>query len=205
MNDFRRMFPKVEILFLGATFGGVFPILCFVASWWGSLSILPEGSIKYAALGGLLVGILIDILFLKKWIVNAYRMDLKWLAVIYLFYSIGLFGFFMGVPVFNLLLGLFAGFYMGLRAADAGKPHEEAEITFKKTGFFTSFVLAVACVAALWLAGTDSSTAANINGMLALRQPLTPQGILIVSAVGGVVLVVLEFFITRGMARWAYQ
>ena len=205
MNDFRRMFPKVEILFLGATFGGIFPILCFLIGWWGSIFILPEASIRYATLAGLLVGIVIDILFLKKWILNAYRMDLKWLAVLYLFYSVGLFGFFMGVPVFNLLLGLFAGFYMGLRAADAGKSREEAEVNFNKTGFFTSFILAVACTAALWLASTDSSTAANINGMLALRQPLTKQGIMTVSVVGGVVMVVLEFFITRGVARWAYK
>ncbi|MGV8026183.1 MAG: hypothetical protein AB2L18_06475 [Anaerolineaceae bacterium] len=205
MNDFRRMFPKVEVLFLGGTFGGIFPILCFLIGWWGSLSILPEGSIKYAALGGLLIGIIIDILFLKKWILNAYTLDLKWLVVIYLFFSIGLFGFFMGVPIFNVLQGLFAGFYMGLRMADGKKSNEEAEGVFRKTGFFASFVLAVVCLASLWLAGTDSTTAANINGMLALRQPLTQQSIMTVSAVGGVVMVVLEFFITHGIARWAYK
>jgi len=205
MNDFRRMFPKVEVLFLGATLGGVFPILCFLVGWWGSISILPENSIKYAALGGLLVGILIDIFFLKKWIVNAYRMDLKWLVVIYLFYSVGLFGFFMGVPVFNLLMGLIAGFYMGLRMADGKKTKEEAEKTFKKTGIFTSVILAVTCLVSLWLATTDASTAANINGMLALKNPLSLQTILILSWVGGAVLVILEFFLTRGVARWAYQ
>ena len=205
MNDFRRMFPKVEILFLGAVFGVIFPILCFLIGWWGGLPILPEETIRYTALAGLLVGVVIDILFLKKWIINAYRMDLKWLVVLYLFYSIGLFGFFMGVPIFNLLLGLFAGFYMGLRVADGKKPHDEAEEIFKKTAFFTSFVLVVVCITSLWLVGTDSSTAANINGMLALSQPLTQQSIMTVSAVGGVVFVVLEFFITRGIARWAYK
>ena len=205
MNDFRKMFPKVEILFLGALLGGVFPILCFMIGWWGSLSILPEASIKYAALGGLLVGIIIDVLFLKKWIMKAYKMDLKWLIAIYLFYSIGLFGFFMGVPVFNLLLGLFAGFYMGLRMADENKGKTEAETVFKKTGLFTSLVLGIACAAAFWLAATDASTAANINGMFGLKNPLSIKTILILSGVGGAALIMLEYYITRGIARWAYK
>jgi uncharacterized Tic20 family protein len=205
MNDFRKIFPKAESIFLIAVLGGVFPILCFLIGWWGSISILPEGSIKYAALGGLLTGILIDILFLRRWLVRAYHMNLTWLAVIYLFYSAGLYGFFMGVPVFNLLLGLFAGFYMGLRMLDGGKPRAEAEAVFRKTACFTSLVLAVVCGISIWLAATDSSTAANINGMLALRQPLSQQSILWISVAGGVVMVVLEFFITRGIARWAYQ
>jgi hypothetical protein len=205
MDDFRKLFPKAEYLFLGATFGGVFPILCFLIGWWGSISLLADEYVKYAALGGFLLGIFIDILFLKKWIVNAYHINLAWLAVIYLFYSVGLFGFFMGVPVFNVLLGLFAGFYMGLRMADAGKSREEAEAFFKKTGYFTSFVLAVACAASLWLAATDASTAANINGMFALKNPLSQETILTLSGIGGVALVILEYIITRGMARWAYR
>ena len=205
MNDFRKMFPKVESIFLLAVLGGVFPILCFLAGWWGGLSILPEDFIKYAALGGLLAGILIDILFLKRWLVRAYHMSLVWMAVVYLFYSAGLYGFFMGVPVFNLLLGLFAGFYMGLRMLDNERSKEEAEEAFHKTGIFTSVVLAVVCGLSIGLAATDSSTAANINGMLALRQPLSRQGILWMAGVGGVGMVVLEYFITRGMARWAYK
>jgi len=205
MNDFRKMFPKAESIFLLAVLGGIFPILCFLIGWWGSITILPEEAVKYAALGGLLAGILIDILFLKRWLVRAYSMNLTWLAVIYLFYSAGLYGFFMGVPIFVLFMGLFAGFYMGLRMLDNGKSKQEAEDAFRKTAYFTSLVLAVACGISIWLAATDSSTAANINGMLALRKPLTEQSILTLSAAGGTVMVVLEFFITRGMARWAYK
>ena len=205
MNDFRKMFPKIEILFLGAVFGGIFPILCFLIGWWSGVSILPEGSIKYTALGGLLVGIIVDVLFLKKWVIQAYMMDLKWLIAIYLLYSIGLFGFFMGVPVFNLLLGLFAGFYMGLRMAEEKKTKAEAESIFRKTGLFTSFVLGVTCVTAIVIAATDASTAANINGMFGLNDPLSIETILILSGVGGAALVVLEYYLTRGIARWAYK
>ncbi len=205
MNDFRKMFPKIEILFLAAVFGGIFPILCFLIGWWSGVSILPEGSIKYTALGGLLVGIIVDVLFLKKWVIQAYTMDLKWLIAIYLLYSIGLFGFFMGVPVFNLLLGLFAGFYMGLRMVEEKKTQAEAESVFKKTGLFTSFVLGAACVIAIVIAAMDASTAANINGMFGLKDPLSIETILILSGVGGAALVVLEYYLTRGIARWAYK
>ena len=205
MSDFRRMFPKVETILLGAIFGGVFPILCFLAGWWGSLPFVAESTIKYYALGGLLVGIVIDVLFLGRWLVNAYRLNLVWMAVIYLFYSVGLYGFFMGFPVFNFLMGLFAGYYMGLRTQEEQRTPAEAEQIFKRTGFFASSVLAIACVASIWLATTDATTAANISGMFALKQPLSQSNVLLLSAVGGMVLVVLEYFITRAMARRAYR
>lgn len=205
MDDFRRLFPKIEPLFFLVVFGSVFPILCFLIGWWGSIPLLAEEHIKYGALGGLLVGILIDILFLKHWIIRAYQMNLTWLILIYLFYSVGLFGFFMGVPVFNTLLGLFAGFYMGLRMAEEKKSKAEAEAVFRKTGYFAALVLAIACIAALWIASMDGSLAANINGMFALKNPLSNSTILLLSGIGGIGLVVLEFFITRGMARRAYR
>lgn len=188
-----------------AIFGGVFPILCFLIGWWGSITFLPESSIKYGALGGLLVGIVIDILFVGKWVVNAYRLNLVWMAVIYIFYSVGLYGFFMGVPVFNFLLGLLAGFYMGLRTLEEQRAPLEAEVIFKKTGIFTSVVLAIACCVSLWLATNDATTAANISGMFALKEPLSQETVLLISGVGGVAMVVLEFYVTRAMARWAYR
>lgn len=205
MSDFRRMFPKVETILLGAIFGGVFPILCFLIGWWGSIPFVTGSAIKYYALGGLLVGIVIDILFLGRWLVNAYRLNLVWMGVIYLFYSVGLYGFLMGFPVFNFLMGLFAGYYMGLRTQEEQRTPAEAEQIFKRTGFFASSVLAIACVASIWLATTDATTAANISGMFALKQPLSQSNVLLLSAVGGMVLVVLEYFITRAMARRAYR
>ena len=205
MSDFRRMFPKVETILLGTIFGGVFPILCFLIGWWGSIPFVSESTIKYYALGGLLVGIVIDILYLGRWLVNAYRLNLVWMAVIYLFYSIGIYGFFMGVPVFNFLMGLFAGYYMGLRTLEEQRAPAEAEQIFKRTGLFASSIMAIACCASIWLAATDATTAANINGMFALKQPLSQEVILTLSGIGGIVLVVLEFFITRAMARRAYR
>ncbi len=205
MSDFRRMFPKVETILLGAIFGGVFPILCFLTGWWGSIPFVSENTIKYYALGGLLVGIVIDVLFLGRWLVNAYRLNLVWMAVIYLFYSVGLYGFFMGVPVFNFLMGLFAGYYMGLRTQEEQRTPAEAEQIFKRTGFFTSFIMAIVCCASIWLAATDATTVANINGMFALQQPLSQSNVILLSSIGGTALVVLEFFITRAMARRAYR
>ncbi len=205
MQDFRRMFPKVEAIFLLAVYGGVFPILCFLIGWWGSIPFLPEPSIKYAALIGFLLGILIDILFLRRWIARAYDMPLVWLGLIYIFYSAGIFGFFMGVPVFNVLLGIFAGFYMGLRMAQKNVDETLARKVFKRTGMFTAVVLFVICCAALWMAFMDASLAANINGMLALQAPLSRNTILILSSVGGVTAVALEYYLTRWFAMRAFR
>jgi len=102
-------------------------------------------------------------------------------------------------------MGLFAGYYMGLRTQEEQRTPAEAEQIFKRTGFFTSFIMAIVCCASIWLAATDPTTATNINGMFALKQPLSREVILALSGIGGIALVVLEFFITRAMARRAYR
>lgn len=205
MSDFRKMFPKVETILLSAIFGSVFPILCFLIAWWGFGSFVSGSALKYYVLGGLLVGIVIDVLYLGKWLVNAYRLNLVWMAVIYLIYSIGIYWFLKGVPVLNFLMGLFAGFYMGLRALEEQRTPAEAEQIFKRTAFFASFILAIVCCLSLWLAATDTTTAASINATFALEQPLSQEKVLTLYAVGEIVMVILEYYITRAMARRAYR
>src|SRR5512142_2633542 len=109
------MMQRIEDTAIGVTLGAVPVIACFVAFWWISIPFVRESDIFRWALGGLLLGVLLDVFFLRGWIRHADSMNIGvWIAV-YMFYSIGLFGFFMGVPVFNLLLALPAGAFVGRR------------------------------------------------------------------------------------------
>ena len=157
---------KLENIFLALVFGGIAPIFCFLAGWWGAYLLAPESQIPIFMLAGLGLGIIIDLLFLGKWIKLAYRIHHIILIAIYLFYSVGIFGFFMGVPVFNMVMGPLAGFYTGRRLGQEKVNSEEKERAIHWIGLFTAFVLAVACLAALVLVATESTLAANINGML---------------------------------------
>ena len=68
-----------------------------------------------AALTGLLVGIVLDVLFLRRWIRNFYIARLWILAIIYGALCVVAVASFMGLPVGTFALGLLAGGSAGRR------------------------------------------------------------------------------------------
>ena len=74
----------------------------------------------------------------------------------------------MGVPVFNLLLGVPAGFLMGRRLMIFRAGEEHINQLGRWTQVFTTSVLGLFCLASAVLALGDPSTGANLRGMLGL-------------------------------------
>jgi hypothetical protein len=191
-----------EKVLLAGVLGGIAPIGFLLCGWWGSYLVLPEKYILLFALAGLGLGFLLDILFLHKWLGMAYRFHPIILVAIYLFYSVGMFGFFMGVPVFNTILGPLAGYYTGRRIQVTNPPNKKSIIRW--VSVFTSVVLAVACLAAILLAAGETTLSSNINGMLydltGLKTTLDNQAILNLSMLAGVGIVIVEYFCTKAAA-----
>lgn len=196
-------FGRFEKLFLLLAFGGVAPIGFLLCGWWGAYPYIPESLIPFFALGGLAFGLLLDGLFLRRWLQMAYRFHPIILVAIYLFYSVGMFGFFMGVPVFNTILGPLAGYYTSRRIRNTNPPDRKAII--HRVSLFTAFVLALFCLAALILAAHEPTLSANIHGMLndmlGLKISLDNQSILILSTLIGIGLVIFEYFLTKISVR----
>jgi len=193
----------VERLFLQVIIGLAAPIALMLAGWWGSLYFAPEATVKYFALGGLLAGLLLDMLFMRRWLRKAYSLPAGWFIVLYLFYSICVFGFFMGVPAMNLLLGIIGGYYVGMCLRQAGKDKAQVERAARRAGLFTAGVLAAVCTASWVIAYLDPWTASNINGMFNLSKEISRENILLLSAFAGIVLVAIEYFLTRAMVKFA--
>ncbi|HNX92041.1 MAG TPA: hypothetical protein PKI17_00845 [Syntrophomonas sp.] len=57
---------------MGIVLGVIHVILLFVAGWWISIPFVSESSIFTWALAGLLSGLLIDLLFLRRWMRRAF-------------------------------------------------------------------------------------------------------------------------------------
>lgn len=194
---------KIETIIIGFLFGAVPIIFCFLAGWWISIPFVPESSIILFALSGFLIGIVIDIFFLRKWIVNAYSMrPIIWM-LIYLFYSFGMFGFFMGVPVFNVILAFPAGFFIGgwliFNSADS--------IQMKKVGrysaIFTTSVLAFICAASGTIALINSSTASDLQGMFGIK--ITRETIVGIIFIGGFLMLILQWWVTIWSVKQSYR
>ena len=200
----KKVLNKVEKLFLIGIIGSILPILLFLVGWWTSLCFVEDRIVFLFGLLGLGVGFVIDIIIFKQ-IARAYMWNQALLAGIYLFYSVCVFGFFMGVPVFNLAIGALAGVFMGRRFYHLGIPREKLPKATANFGLFTARVMALFSFASAYLAVRDNEhTAHNLQGMFKLPFLPTDQMIMVLIVVGGTGLVLTQYWVSNRLAYWAY-
>lgn len=178
------------------------PLAGLMGFWGTAYLLLPKIWIPFIALAGLLVGILADIFLLKKLLDRRLGIPL-WVAV-YLFYSTGVFGFFMGVPVFNAALAIPAGFVIGSRLAAENADQQRVRKAAQRTAWFTTAVLALVCVVSAFIALVSSSTASDLGGMLGLGFEVTQNMIIGLILVGGAVLLAACWGLSIASVRLAY-
>lgn len=196
---------KIEIATIGILFGAVPIIACFLAGWWISIPLVPESSIFLCALGGFLGGVLVDILFLKSCVRRAYSMKpLVWM-IVYLFYSIGMFGFFMGVPVFNVALALPTGIFIGGWLAHSGADSTRMKKVARFSAVFTTIILGLICIASASIALASSSTAPDLQGMFSLTVHVTRAMIIGIIVGGGIIILILQWWLTFISVEHAYK
>jgi hypothetical protein len=196
---------RIETIFLGAALGAIPAIAGFMAGWWLSLPFVPESRIWACALLGLALGLAVDALFLKRWVQRAYSLPpLVWVGV-YLFYSVGLFGFFMGVPAFHVALAVPAGLFAGAQQARACAAPPAARAAARRVALFTTAVLALVCAASAVVALVDPYTAEGIQHMLGLGFAVTQPMLVGLILAGGLALLALNAWLAYKSAALAYR
>ncbi len=181
--------------FLSFIYSPVIPILLFLIGWWGSLPFFQDNLIFMFAILGLIIGIIINKIFLNKFISIGYNQKTIILITIYLFYSIGIFGFFMGVPVFNALLGIIASIYTTRKTIMNNEKEEILKKNLNNTALFCSSILLFFCICSAYLALKDPYTGENIKGMLGLNFEVTETIIYGIIIIGGLILLALQYFL----------
>ena len=159
--------------------------------------MVPEKQIAIFALTGLTLGIVIDVLLLKRVLATGYNRKIGFLAAIYLFYSVGIFGFFMGVPIFNVLPGICAAIYVARRASLSKWENARFKRYLNRTAWFTVAVLLLLCIASAFLALSDPHTSNNISGMFGLSFKITGGMLWGIVIAGGVLLVGFQYGVVR--------
>ena len=196
---------KIENIAIGFILGAIPPVVGFLAFWWISIPLLPERLIPVSAILGLMIGLTIDIAHLKKWVAQAYDYGLKIWMGIYVFYSVCIFGFFMGVPVFNLVLAIPAGFFIGSKLSHFQAECDEYLRLVRQTCSFTTLVLALFCLVAAVIAISDPHTGVNLQGMFHLGFEVTSVMISGIIVLGGTMLLSLQWWITSETIHLAYR
>jgi hypothetical protein len=186
-----------EKFVLFTVLGFIPPVFLFVLFWFAFYAMAPERSLFPITFIGLAGGIAIDLLFLKRWVASCYLWKYWILLLIFAFYHIGMFGFFMGVPLFNAFLGILAGYYFGKRMLLNNCTEEEKEKTTSTVAHTTSLYMLIICILSAWIALSDPSTPSNLEGMFGLTYNLS-HGILISGIIiGGIFLVAFTWWSTK--------
>jgi hypothetical protein len=196
MNKFDRIFG-------GIIFGFIIPIISFCAFWW--ISVLLELNVLFWAISGVIVGIILDMSILGKLLSKFYYLNVFTLLMLYFVYSIGVFGFFMGVPVFNVLLGGIAGLYVGRKMKITSQTINIYKMGIKRVGKVCSLILLVICCCSAFIAVTEPYTGANLRGMLNLSFEVTSTFIWLVIIFGGAILLLSQHLLLLTAGKIAYE
>lgn len=187
---------RIDRIIVTIIYGGVMPVFLFLAFWWSTIKIIPEKYIFVFAFSGILLGLVFDALYLKRIMKNIFDMNLIFPLLVFLFYSVCIYGFFMGVPVFNAVMGLIAGRYCALRAGYLRQDSEQKRKSGVCSAAVSSFVLAAFCAASAALAVNHKNTPNEIKHMLGLQFEINWTTIWMIIIIGGALLVVAEYYLT---------
>jgi hypothetical protein len=186
-----------EILF-GLVIGLIFPIMI------GLLSVLiwfytdrQETHAPIYALIGLSSGLLLDLMFLKRWINNRYVLPIWFVVGIYILYNICIYGFFMGLPVFNTFLGLLAGYYFGKRICFNKVESETHTKLINQVSIFAGLIMTFVCISSGFLAIYDNGAAGMIQNVLGLSFEVTSSMLWGIVLIGGFILISINVLLTR--------
>ena len=195
---------KFESFLLGIFFGFVPLVFCFPATLVIASIFFDTKVIGPWALWSLVPGVILDIVFLKKWVRRAYKINNKALAAVYLFYSVVALGMGMGVPLFNFALGIAAGVYSARRMHFAGVDEETRKKYFNKTAMFCAVVMALmCCLITLWAIAGQMIGYRFETPWLSFT--FTVPIFFAVVLTGGAMLVLMQYWMTSTTAKLTFR
>jgi hypothetical protein len=203
---------KPESILVGLAIGVACPLSTFAAGWWTAAALhlyalpLPLGVIVAAALTGLGLGCLLDLIFLPRWVSRFYSANLWLMGAVYVGLGIVATGFCMGVPVGTFALGLVAGVYMGRRERHRAADEAQGKPNLRKAAFAAATVTtALALPIGLLALQSEQEILRWLEGLLGLRRnDLQGGGGLVLIGLLCGLLFVMQYWGSRMAARLAF-
>ncbi|MFA6185705.1 MAG: hypothetical protein WC770_00635 [Phycisphaerae bacterium] len=202
---------KLEAVILGVAFAPAPILFCLalIVSFCFFAGLLTDATGPYLALTALGVGIVINIIFLKKWVQKAYQLNNKAIIALYAFYSMIAFGVCMGIPLFNYILGIMAGVYIIRKMYYLKADETEYIRNIKKTAMFTAAVMLVLCclMVLLGLAGKVNGKDFEVlfKSLFGLTFTINTAGFVSIIFFGACAMVLLQYWLTRLSAKITFK
>jgi hypothetical protein len=200
---------RTESVIVGLCIASVCPAFLFFAACLIGFLVLPENVIPIVALSMPALGILLDLVFLKRWTSRVYQLNVGVLVFVYCFFSLVVLALCMGVPVFNVLLGLVAGAYVGRKLRHGGAGSDQVRESTRHVSLFAAAVIGAVCFLSAAVAVVSPSTPSDLQRTLdmifGLQLAITWRMIAGLILVGGSALILLEYWLTKVAAMMAYR
>ena len=194
MNRFEKCFSALVL-------GLIPPVVLMLLGWWGSIPFIKESSIIYIALAGFIIGIVLDFTVLRPLIFRLFCLPVPALFAVALFYSVMIYGFFMGFPLFNTLVGIACAYAAArgnaLLSADGQAMRKRA----RTVQWFSFALLLFVCICTAVLALTEATITSQVQQMLGLPFEVTDGMIWTMILVGGALLLVFQYSVSHFIFR----
>ena len=150
--------------------------------------------------GGLMIGIALDVRYLRTWMDGFYKVSLSRLVWLFILFSFPAMALGMGVPVNNLAFGALAGLYVGRRHVHVGLPPELLRPSALRVARFTGAVVVVLSfpMGMLAIYGGEEGVAREIVEAVGLHYSRF-RGISLVAVLCGV-LYAVQYWLAQGAA-----
>ncbi|MGW8257814.1 MAG: hypothetical protein ACWGMZ_10050 [Thermoguttaceae bacterium] len=188
---------KLESIIVGFFVCLAMPACIFFPAWWLSFLVLPEKYVPAGALTGLLIGVLLDVFFIKRLIKHIYEIPLPLLAIVYLLLALVVFASFMGVPIFHPVLGVVAGVYAGRKLYYLHADDNLLGQVRKKISVFTMVIMGLICIFSAAIAILNPTTPSELQHMLNLPFVVHWWMVMGLILIGGSTLVAFQYWATK--------
>ncbi len=181
---------------------GVFALsffwMIFLVSWFGSYMFLSEGHIPVITIMGAVIGQIVALAVFISLKTYSKVTPFVWLFV-YIFYNICFFGFFMGVPIFNIFLVPFAALYLAIMTVEKGIEGKAYLRLEKLYTVITTVIMFVVCFFSGVISLSDIYTPSNLTGMLGIY--FDYDRVILLVCVGSILLLISSALLFLFTAR----
>lgn len=194
---------RFDKIFSASVLGTIAPVTLMLTLWWGSIPFLKDQSqtILFLALSGFILGAVLDCTLLRRFLFRLFELPLSALVIIEIFYSIMVYGFFMGFPVFNIFVGIAGGYAAAKHSALLHKPVAEAIRSSGQINRFSAVLLLFFCTCSAMLALRESTICSQVKGMLNLPFSVTMPMIWALILTGGSALLLLQYLFAKNLSH----
>lgn len=202
-----------ENFVVGIFLAFLIPLITGVLFWWTTafiaiykIAAIPEKFIAIAAIAGLAIGIILDLIYLKTWIAKFYEMNRIISIMLYLFCSLIAVACFMGVPIGILFLGFLAGIYIGRKCYHLSCDLPQFESAARRVSLFCATVTSVEALFIGLLVLQEVHLIENISRVLRLASPDTYEIVdVLLIVILSAILFGIQFLITRLGTRLSFN